>query len=411
MRVLWITNVHLPAVCKEIGHVSPVYGGWIYASLNALRDAYPEIEFAVATLYNGENFRVVDDSAVKYFMLPSKLENTTYDKSLEILWHKVHAEFRPDVVHIHGTEFPLGLSYIRACGSMNVCISIQGLVSEIAKFYYAGITKADIIYNITIRDILRCDSIIQQRNKFKKRGEYEIEYISSVPNIIGRTSWDRAHIWAINPNAQYYFCNETLRSVFYQYRWRYNNCEKHTIFLSQAGYTIKGLHKVLEAMPLVLRHFPDARIRIAGENIIDKPFYRITGYGKYIRSLIKKFNLEGKISFLGILQAEQMCEEYLRANVFICPSSIENSPNSLGEAQILGTPHIAANVGGVCDMMVSNEDCLYQFEEVVVLAEKICKVFAETVYEDCVILEEAKKRHNRTLNTHALVNIYKEITK
>ena len=66
-----------------------------------------------------------------------------------------------------------------------------------------------------------------------------------------------------------------------------------------------------------------------------------------IMSYMRIRELEDKVSFLGPLNAEQMKAEYLRSNVFLCPSSIENSPNSLGEAQMLGVPCVASYVGGI----------------------------------------------------------------
>lgn len=408
MRVLWITNILFPAASEALGLPDTVFGGWMTSSLNALREISPESSFAVATVYKGRELRVIEKDSVVYFLLPSQRNNTKYDKSLEPIWQKVKKDFKPDLVHIHGTEYAHGLAYIRACGSDNVCLSIQGLVSVIARYYYAGMTIKDIIRNVTIRDILRWDTIFQQKWKFEKRGELEKEYIKTVQNIIGRTSWDRTHIWAINPDAKYHFCNEILRPSFYNHKWEYDKCEKHTIFLSQASYPIKGLHKLLEAMPLILRHFPDARIKVAGESIVDKPFYRISGYGRYLRSLMKRLHLEDKVIFLGTLSEEQMCEQYLKANVFICPSSIENSPNSLGEAQILGVPHIAANVGGVMDMMDGNEKFLYRFDEIEMAAYKICGVFTES--DDAPqMIRAVEERHEKIKNVHLMTEIYTKI--
>ena len=411
MRVLWITNIIFPAPCKELGLPSPVYGGWMLSSLEAIRKLHPEVEFAVATVYRAKEMKTIYADGVTYYLLPAKIDNTRYDKSLEAYWMKVNETFRPDVVHIHGTEYAHGLAFIRACGADNVCVSIQGLVSVYYTYNIAGISSWDILKNITIRDIIRWDTIFQQKRKFEKRGELEKEYLRTVPHIIGRTSWDKAHIWAINPDAEYHFCNETLRPVFYQRKWEYDKCDKHTIFLSQAGYPIKGLHKVLEAMPLVLRHFPDARLRVAGQSIVDKPFYRMSGYGKYIQSLINKLSLNDKITFLGTLSEKEMCEQYLRTNVFICPSSIENSPNSLGEAQIMGVPHLAASVGGVPDMMKGNEECLYRFEEVEMLAEKICDVFSMSIYDEEQQIKTAHIRHSEVINSQTLFDAYNVIRK
>ena len=405
MKVLWITNIIFPAPSKALGISVPVSGGWMMSSLEALKESLLDMEIAVATIYPGKNFKTLKVDGVSYYLLPSSEPATIYDKTLEPLWQQVRDDFRPDVTHIHGTEYPYGLAYIRACGAEKVCISIQGMVSVIARYYYAGMSVGDILKNITFRDLLKRDTIFRQKNNFEKRGEIEHEYIRSVSHIIGRTSWDRAHVWAINPDIDYHFCNETLRSSFYNHKWESDKCVKHSIFLSQASYPIKGLHKVLQAMPIILRHYPDARVSIAGNNITDKPFYRISGYGKYIRSLIRKYNLQEKVNFLGNLSEARMCEEYLKANVFICPSSIENSPNSLGEAQLLGVPHIASYVGGVMDMMVDAEDNMYRFEEVEMLAEKVCKIFEEGMTSE----NDATKRHDRLINASCLVDIYRSI--
>ena len=66
-------------------------------------------------------------------------------------------------------------------------------------------------------------------------------------------------------------------------------------------------------MPLILRHYPDTKIRIAGFDIvrtttlIDK--LRLSGYGRYLRRLIKMNRLEDIITFTGPLNGEQMKNE------------------------------------------------------------------------------------------------------
>lgn len=84
------------------------------------------------------------------------------------------------------------------------------------------------------------------------------------------------------------------------------------------------------------------------KSIIDK--IKPTGYGKYLGALIRKHGLE-KDFFLGSLFEEKMIIEYQMANVFICPSSIGNSPNSLEEAQLIGVPVKSSYVGDTLDMI------------------------------------------------------------
>ena len=44
--------------------------------------------------------------------------------------------------------------------------------------------------------------------------------------ILGRTTWDRAHSYAINPEAKYYSCNRVLRRPFYEKNWDIDDIEK-----------------------------------------------------------------------------------------------------------------------------------------------------------------------------------------
>ena len=87
---------------------------------------------------------------------------------------------------------------------------------------------------------------------------------------------------------------------------------------------------------------------------------------------------EGKVFFTGPLDEEKICQRYLRSHVFVCPSSIENSPNSLGEAMILGVPCIASYVGGIPDMLKDREEgLLYQHNAPYMLAHHICEIFED----------------------------------
>lgn len=413
MKILWITNILFPEAERQITGSGEFKdsGGWMLGAANALT-AISEIRLFVACVSTKvTELMQLKGERITYFIIPYGKGNLKYNPGYCSYWKQIGDVVHPDVVHIHGTEYSHGFAYMKACGCENVVISIQGLTSAYYYYYY-GMSRADVYRNMTLRDIIR-GSILKGQKSFKHRAVYEIEMLKMAKHVIGRTSWDRARVWAINPNAEYHFCNETLRQEFYEGdKWRYNECNKHTIFLSQAGYPIKGLHQVLKAMPLVLRHYPDAQIRVAGTDITKSATLveklRLSGYGKYIKSLIKKYALEGKVTFTGNLNGKQMKQEYLRANVFVCPSSIENSPNSLGEAQILGTPCIASYVGGIMDMMRDNENNLYRFEEIEMLAEKVCRVFAdEDKQVDMHIV--AAKRHSSSLNCNNLLLIYKDI--
>lgn len=284
--------------------------------------------------------------------------------------------------------------------------------SVISKYYTAGISFWDIISNLTIHDLLK-GGIYSERRTFEKSGKFEKDLIRHVDYIIGRTSWDKAHTFSINANRKYFSCNETLLPIYYTgEKWSLKKCKRHSIFLSQAYYPLKGVHIVLKAMPIIINKYPDVSIRIAGDDITNykgiSGLRHNTTYWNYIKKLIHKYGLEDHISFTGLLSPEKMKQEYLNSNVFICPSSIENSPNSLGEAQILGVPCIGSYAGGIPDMMRGDEEHLYRFDDYEMLAFLI-----ESVFEDCCenisMINVASNRHNSEKNNAQLLNIYKEI--
>lgn len=407
MRILWITNIKLPPLCELLGLSIPSMGGWMYSSLKRLivnsQDSY-----AVATIWEGKELKEYQINNVTYILLPLNGKiSTEYNSHLEKYWRMVKESFKPDIIHIHGTEYPHGLAYVNSCGSNGVVVSIQGIISCIAKYYTAGITNAQIKKNITLRDILK-GGILSQQKSFEKRGKYEIQLIKSVKHIIGRTEWDKAHIWSLNSLANYYHVGETLRDSFYCKKWKYDLCVPHSIFISQASYPIKGLHKLLEALPLVLKCFPDTKVYVAGADIQKQPWYRIGTYANYIKRMILKGNLNGVVKFVGNLNEEQMCQQYLKSNLFICCSAIENSPNSLGEAQVLGVPYLASFVGGIPEIVNYNSNVLYRFEETEMLAKKICDIFMmggnnNTTYD--------MSMYDGDSNLEALRTTYKQIYK
>lgn len=415
MNILWIANILFPEASALLGHNQPLKnsGGWLIGAANSLRHT-EGLHLAVATpssLVN--NLEYLKGDGIDYYVFPMGKGNTKRNNSYKEYWRQIHETFKPDIVHIHGSEMSHGLAYVEECGSDKVVVSIQGLISVISDYYNSGLSKRDILCHITIRDLLRSTLYGEQR-EFRRRGALEKELLSQVNYVIGRTSWDYAHTHAINSQVRYFACNETLRQEFYSAElWSYEKCAPHTIFLSQSSYPLKGLHMVLRAMPYILKEYPDTTIRIAGEDITRRDKSKVkqllrSGYGNIVLSEIKKGGLEDKVSFVGYLDASEMIKEYQQANVFVCPSSMENSPNSLGEAQLIGVPVVASYVGGIPDMMKGNEENLYRFEEIEMLAITICRIFSEKGNQKNM-REIALKRHDAWKNTKDLIDIYKKI--
>lgn len=416
MNILWITNIELPEAAILMKEKPTPFGGW-FVSASAYLTEEDNIKLSIAFPKKGlSDVLVLKGNKITFYAFPPVSEKDINSDKQNTYLEKILNEAKPDIVHIFGTEIYHTLAMVNTCQREKVVISIQGLISVYAGHYMACL-PAKIQNRFTVRDFIRQDNLKQQQSKFIKRGAIEIEALQKVKHIIGRTTWDRACAFQINPDAKYHFCNEILRDEFYKHSWDINRCEKHSIFISQGTYPIKGLHFMLEAMPLILKSFPNTKLYVSGQNIIKsdtlKEKLKMSSYGKYIKELIKRYNLEKSIAFTGILDEKQMCERYLRTHIFVCPSSIENSPNSLGEAMLLGVPCVASDVGGVTDLLNRREEgFIYQTDAPYMLAHYVCKIFNDNELAlefSEKSREHAMKTYNREGNTNAMIAIYNDI--
>lgn len=419
MKVLWIVNEFFPAVSKKLHQHTSLYGGWTFGLAEQLKNE-GNIELHVATVSKEVTLSNHTAENITYHVLNSGKSKIAYDSSLEPLWGRLVDTLKPDVVHIHGTEFAHGLALMKSRPSLSYLVSIQGLVSVCANYFYGGIAKRNILRNSTLRDWLRWDTLMQGKKKYTARGKNEIEYIRRTQAVMGRTDWDYAHTKALNPKVNYYFGNETLRKEFYNDgSWDAENLTKQTIFLSQASNPIKGLQQMIKALPFLTEEFPNINLRIAGGNILDRSTLgkrlKFTGFGNYIYNLAKELCVLERLTFVGSLTASEMRQEYLSSSIFVCPSSIENSPNSLGEAQLLGVPVIASYVGGIHNMVEhAKTGFLYRFEEVELLASLISNILNNPVkakYISKNSIEAAKLRHDGIENKEQLISAYRSINK
>lgn len=411
MNILWLCNIKLPIIAEMQGQSHSPYGGWLDQLSRYL-------------LEQGHYLTVLYPSSVQE---QGRQENLVYrgftsDNLRKSFSEVIHVE-NPDVIHIWGTEFAHSLAMTDVLESLGqgdrAVISIQGLVSIISMHYSLNLPYR-VVHGYTLRDLVRRNNIYHQILSFKKRGEAEIEALRSVKHIIGRTNWDKACAKQINPEAAYHHCGEILRSSFYNAKWSLENCERYSIFVSQASYPVKGFHILLEAMREIVKYYPQARIYAAGHNptYLGEPLkirLRRTYYGKYLVSLIRKHGLENNVVFTGPLNEEEMCGRYLKSHVFVSPSTIENSPNSLGEAMLLGMPCVSSYVGGVSSMLIhGKEGYLYQHDAPYMLAWYIQQLFSND--DTAIALGRAARAH--ALNTHDrkknlsdLLNIYKGMLK
>ncbi len=438
MKVLWLCNIMLPRICKVFSIDGSKKEGWISGLLENLLTVAQGPEIMVAFPMNaallGEKKWMkgrIETETGKTLLYYGFLENTDapwiYEEDLDRIFTEILKDAQPDIVHSFGTEYPHTLAAFKAFQKPErSLIGIQGLCSVYADAFYANIPLR-IRNKKTFRDIVKKDTIVLQREKFVKRGAYEMEALKLAGHIAGRTRWDHFYAEKFHKEAQYHVLRETLRPMFYEGEWQYDLCEKHSIFVSQGDYPIKGLHYVLEAMPGILKEYPDAVVYVAGNNILRfgaMGKLKISAYGSYLMELIKKYDLTEKVIFLGSLSGEEMKEKYLQTNVYLCPSSIENSPNSLGEAMLLKTPIVTADVGGITSMISEKAGIIYEgYREekegelsriVGALEMAVKKAFAmegDVLSMTNEAKAEGERNHSGRDNVETLIALYEEMVR
>lgn len=379
-RILWICNIMLPIVAEKEGVEKNVYGGWLTGMLDGLIKKN-EFNIGVSFPYEKKIKGYANGLFYQSFQMNGNLSEC-YPKNVENQIKEMIDEFKPDILHIFGTEYIHSLAAVNAFNNPEkTIINIQGLVSIIARHYCLGLPEK-VKKGYTIADRLLKRSPMYAQKDFRARGEYERQAIKKAGYIIGRTDWDRACVQRINPHAMYHFCNETLRDVFYESpKWSYEKCMKHTIFMSQVSYPVKGFQFAIETIYELKKSFSDLKVFIAGPDIHKMNWKKrilMDSYTNYILRKIKKYKLENVIEFIGNLSAEEMKQQYLRCNAFLSASTIENESNSLSEAKMLGVPSVASYVGGITNRIHHGIDgYLYPCDEPYMAAYYIKKIFME----------------------------------
>ena len=413
MKLLWLCNSAPGVVRAHISGKTASGVNWVDHVLSGLRRQ----GFTVRVLYRGTGAPGVIDETCSYASVPETPAHI-YVPELEERFREEIRTFQPDVIHSWGVEYHHALAMVNAAEAegklRHMVASIQGLCRFLAEHYTDGIPEK-VQRSATFRDLVRKDNILQQQEKFVLRGELETKALEKLHHVIGRTDWDRGHALELNPGLHYHFCNETLRETFYEGRWDYAACRKHRVFASSCSYPIKGFHYLLEAFAQVVKAYPDATLAVTGKSFLTRDFkgkLRRGSYEKYLADLTKQYQLEDKLVFLGSLSADEMKNAFLEANVFVLPSAMENSPNALGEAMVLGVPSVAADVGGVRNLMNREEGIVYAPGDVQALAEGIGHLFA--LEEQAAVLGEsarahALKTHDPEQNLQDLLRIYNEI--
>ena len=408
MKVLWIIPKPLARVIDEFNlpiKKQPI-GGWIdLVSEKMYADPAIKLTVCFQGNLNGSNSHG-NKEKIEYYSLD-------LDHNLESNAQQMLECTQPDIIHIFGSESDFNRRIGHLCCKSKfrerTILWIQGLKYIYAQHFMGGIPP--VVQMVpTLRDVIRKDSLAIQQRKFYADGEDEIKLLQELKYVSGRTSWDEIAVKNANPNIAYISLNETMRALFYNTTWDITKAESHTIFISQGHYPIKGYHWVLLAMAILKEKYPDIKLLVSGWDSAFVRGLKETAYGRYTRKIIEKSGLSNAVKYVGMLNEMEMVNTFLKSKVYVMPSSIENSPNSLGEAMLLGMPIVSSCVGGVNDLLQDKtEGFLYSYDSPYMLAGYIDRIFQDdkmAVSMGQSARSHALKTHDPNVNYDKLLSVY-----
>lgn len=411
MKVLWFSPT--PSLAEDFLNNTPTNGGWIRSLEKEIED---KVQLFVVFEDNGHI--TIPNSKTKYFPIKidkkrknlySKVKNRLFIKleshSYLLKCKEIIEEVNPDIIHIHGTENAFGL--IQSLSTIPTVISLQGILSVIEHKFFSGFSYLDVLKYSRIKDLILYKSLFQNYKELKKKSEREKVIFKLSKNLIGRTTWDKRVSKALAPDATYFHNNEVLKEDFYQDVWNNQLKDRLNLFTTTGTDIYKGIETIINCSNLLDLNTIKYTWKIAG---IDKN-------DEIIRITEKK--LQTKISpnvlLLGKIKDKRLKECILSCNIYICVSHIENSPNSLCEALLLGTPAIATDVGGISSLIENGKSGILIPEGD---AYSLCGAIIEIKENYKLGMNygnEARKeslvRHNKKIIASDLLNIYQSIVK
>ncbi|MEY8847888.1 glycosyltransferase family 4 protein [Psychroserpens sp. XS_ASV72] len=399
MKILWLTNN--PSYAIEKLSPETQSGGWLKA-LNYHLAENQDIELNVCFYWSValepfefHNTMYYPVTEVKPKSMKDKLvAKVSGSQNDHLSIQKIKAivdKVKPDLIHVHGTELNLGLIQFET--SVPVVISIQGILSPYYEKYFSGIPEA--ILKKTKKSGLSFSKGIN--SAFRLNAVRERNILKSAQFIIGRTDWDKRMTRLLAPNSQYFVGNEILREAFYDTKniWKKTSFEQPLKLITTTGnVAYKGFELIVKTATLLRQYDVEFEWSVVGLN-------ENNSIPKAVENWLEPNYKEIGVQFLGIKNETELVALLLQSDIYCQVSHIENSPNSLCEAMMLGMPIAATNVGGTSSMLENNhEGILVQEGEPYDLAGAIvalqndfekAKVYGENARKTALLRHDPKK--------------------
>lgn len=355
-------------------------GSWI-DSLEKELMKYSEIElgFVYSELAKEPKQFSLEDSSTVYYMVPrdpfSKFDRWSHrffckppsEKPLSGYMQAVE-DFKPDVILFFGTESDFSLIVPNL--KIPSVIWFQGNLTVYQRMYESGINIWSTLRFESLKRILMGDTLLHDFYAQKGLVAREKRIFQKGKNFIGRTDWDRRVVSVLAPQANYFHCDEAMRAMFWDHEWKLRkNRQKFVITTTIRSNLYKGLETIIETSH-ILNELLDIKVewRVIGvpENVV------------YVRAAARKAGVSvstANVKLLGARFGVDMVKELLDSDCYVHPSHIENSPNAVQEAMLLGMPVVATNCGGTpCMLEDKLEGVLVQNKDPFAMAGAILEI-------------------------------------
>ncbi|MFS4416954.1 glycosyltransferase [Maribacter sp. 2307ULW6-5] len=418
MRILFFTS----SSYKYAQSKSHYFGsGWV-DSLIQLLEGKAGINLGLSFFHEKDNEKVVKDHVTYYpiYKAPRRKSpiktvigdwlGTFDDESAIQDLTKVIEDFKPDVIQVFGVEGVF--AYVQKHTDVPVLVHLQGLLNPYCNAYYpVNQSKWNFLFNPSyfVQNILgKGPSFAAKR--YYGMARRENEHFKNLKFVTGRTGWDRLVTNISNPNITYFNVNEVLRPIFYEKpRFKKKRIKDQRLQLvSTISPTIyKGIDVVLKTAKLLRQQTNiDFSWKVIG----------VAAQHRFVRHFEKSLDIyhsEVNLEFLGIKKPEDFIDELRQSDLYIHPSYIDNSPNSVCEAQMVGLPVIACHVGGLSSLIEHGEtgilvpsNGVYEIVHFVTRFISSPEPYAKMGQKAMAV---AKERHDREKILEELVRVYHSI--
>lgn len=401
MKVLWF-EITTPSHFKDDG---AVLAGW-QDSLEAIVAERNDIDLYIAFEANAEDQPKVQGN-VHYIPLPtsyswiqrkkagfSQMESAKHilPKAIEVI-HQI----KPDIIQVFGNEWPFGL--VAKETDIPVVIHIQGAIIPYTNAQYPPMYNNYTMFLQSGFNPKICWKLLRQYCYNNSRLSMERQIWNSVEYYMGRTQWDKALCNTLHPGSKYYHVEEAIRPIFLEDKYHWRGFKGGKVKLLSTGISFwKGADVMLKTAHVLKNMGVDFEWLVAGKM---DPFF-LEVIEKHEKLKFKDNN----IRILGFTQPNELVNLLCESTLYVHTAYIDNSPNSICEAQLLGVPVIATYVGGIPSLVEHNKDgVLVPANDPWLTADSIVRLVNDKERLACYGLEA----RNKALKRHFSDNIYAQL--